>query len=425
MNILKRSNLPNNNFAAFCDRGMIFSLCALIFILPVSIALLDSFAALAIFFYLLKKGFSFIYDWPGKTSQPINILDRPLQFLTLAVFISVLLSQYPALSLAAFLGKFLKGVFLYLSFIEVFTTDKRIRLFLNIFLGSALVVALAGVVEYYWGVDFLRKHMIGISGRVNSSFSTSNGLGAYLVPVIGLTAQFLYASIGKHRSWVLKAILVILLILLMSCLCWTYSRSSWVGFLGMLGFMVGMDRRKILYVGALLLVLVFVFLPSLNQVRHMSLIKDNESEPFWEQGGSGRIEFWKRAISVIKMSPVWGTGLNTYTKIIKRNPDPKTWWYAHNCYLQLTAETGLLGLGCFLWVLFVLFKQGVNVCRLTESLWPLTFLQGALAGLFGFLVQSFFDNTFFTVQLGVLLWMLIGLSVAIIRLSSINAGKSI
>lgn len=423
MNILKRSNLPNDSFAVFCDRGILFSLCALIFTLPVSIALLDSFAALAIFFYLLKKGLSFIFDWPGKILRSGSILSRPLQFLVFAVFISVLLSQYPSLSLLAFFGKFLKAVLLYLCCIEVFTNSNRVRIFLSVFLGSAFIVALAGVVEYYWGVDFLRKHAISSSARLNSSFSTSNGLGAYLVPVIGLTAHFLYAAIAKRGSWFLKGVLVVLLILLMSCLCWTYSRSSWVGFLGMLGLTVVIDQRKIFYVGALLLVLVFVFLPSLNQVRHMSLIKDNSSDPIWVQGGSGRIGFWKNAVSVIKMSPVWGTGLNTYAKIIKRNPDQKTWWYAHNGYLQLTAETGLLGLGCFLWVLFVLFKHGLNSCRGMEGLWPLSFLQGTLAGLFGFLVQSFFDNTFFTVQLSVLLWMLTGLLVAVMRLPLINVGK--
>ena len=66
-----------------------------------------------------------------------------------------------------------------------------------------------------------------------------------------------------------------------------------------------------------------------------------------EQGGSGRLAFWKKAISIIRSSPVCGTGLNTYTRIIKRDPDPKTWWYAHNCYLQMAAETGLGRAGLF------------------------------------------------------------------------------
>jgi len=106
-----------------------------------------------------------------------------------------------------------------------------------------------------------------------------------------------------------------------------------------------------------------------------------------------------------------------------RNPDPKTWWYAHNCYLQLTAETGIFGLVSFLWVLFVLLVHGSHYCRQIKDLWPLTFLQGAVCGLFGFLVQSFFDNTFYTVQLGMLMWLIFGLTSALTGLNQSSEGQ--
>ena len=104
-------------FGVFCDWGIVFSLCALIFVLPASIAWLDSFAALAVSFYFLKKINCIVNDWPLRTpclnflgkghfiwkgfAPPENFLNLPLQFLTLAVFISVLFSQYPELSLLA------------------------------------------------------------------------------------------------------------------------------------------------------------------------------------------------------------------------------------------------------------------------------------------------------------------------------------
>ena len=145
----------DNKFGVFCDRGIVFSLCALIFVLPASIALLDSFAALTVFFYLLKKINRIVMDWPFRTSHlnfsgkirfvwkgfapPVNFLNLPLQFLTLAVFISVLFSQYPGLSLLAFMGKFLKCVFLYFSLIEALSDEKRMRIFLGFFLLSAFI----------------------------------------------------------------------------------------------------------------------------------------------------------------------------------------------------------------------------------------------------------------------------------------------
>ena len=203
---------------ALCDWGIVFSLCALVFVLPASIALLDSFAALAVFFYLLKKINRINIDWPSKAfhlnlldklhfiwkgfAPPVNFLNRPLKFLVLAVFISVLFSQYPALSLTAFIGKFLKCVFLYFSFIESFRDEKRIRVFLKVFLASAFITALSGIFQHYTGKDFIKGRLIGTENfvsteRISSAFFGANGFGAYLLPVIGLVAHFLYYS---HRQ---------------------------------------------------------------------------------------------------------------------------------------------------------------------------------------------------------------------------------
>ena len=83
--------------------------------------------------------------------------------------------------------------------------------------------------------------------------------------------------------------------------------------------MVLMDRRKVLFAGALLLIFIFIFLPSLNNVRHLHLINDNieggsvqnessvlEVNSILEQGGSGRFAYWKKAVSIIRSSPDLG-----------------------------------------------------------------------------------------------------------------------
>ena len=445
-----------DSFGAFCDRGIVFSLCVLIFVLPVSIALLDSFAGLAIFFYALKKIDQMITAWPLKASclnfagrihfvwkgfaPVVNPLNLPLQFLALAVFISVLFSQYPGLSFAAFIGKFLKSVFLYFSFIEAFKDERRVRIFLGFFLASAFIVVLNGILQHYAGKDLFKGHFMG-GGRENSTFKTANGLGAYLLPVIGMVIYLLHYAIMRMKAWILGGGLFVFLAVLLVSLCWSYSRSSWLGFIAMLIVMVLLDLRKVFFITVLIIIFIFLFLPSLNNVRHLHLFNDSDvsgvnSECSFQkvesafgqgpvngvkfilkQGGSGRFMFWKKAFSIIRISPVYGTGLNTYLRIIKRDPDQGKWWYAHNCYLQLTAETGLLGLGCFLWMLFVLLRYSLNYCKQINDPWLMTLLQGTISGLIGFLIQSCLDNTFYTVQLGVLMWLIFGLMVALTRLN--------
>jgi len=418
MAILKRVNFSPKNIESYCDRGIVYSLCAVIFVLPASIALIDSFAGMAVLLYFIKKINRMAIDWPLRArhlnllgrmrfvffgfAPPENPLNRALLLLTLAISISVLFSQYPMLSLKAYMGKYLKCLFLYFSFIEAFRDKRRIWMFLNCFMAAAFITVLSGIIQHYTGKDFLKGHLIS-SDRINSFFYTANGLGAYLLPVIGLAAHFLYTAIVKDKSWGLGGVLAVFLGLLLVCLCWTYSRSAWIGVLFIFFVMVIMDWRKILFAGVLLLVFIFAFLPALSNVRHLYLINDNNYE--WrpqtvspspsvqsvlEQGGSGRVVYWKKAVSIIRTSPIWGTGLNTYTKCIKRDPNPKSWWYAHNCYLQMTAETGLLGLVCFLWVLFVLLRHGFRYCQELKDLWPLTILQGTVVGLSGFFGPKFF-----------------------------------
>jgi putative inorganic carbon (HCO3(-)) transporter len=453
MKISSKSIKPHEGFSVFCDRGILFSLCALIFVLPASIALLDSFAALAVSFYFLKKINLIVVGWPRDSSQnfgsqmrfiwkglgpPATALNRPLRFLTLAIFISVLLSQYPAVSFFAFWGKFIKHVFVYFSLIEALRDQKRVWVFVGFLMASALIASFSGVVQHYTGRDFIEGKLIGTenlvsSQRISSSFFGANAFGVYLIPVIALTAHLFSTAAARRRPWLLRGFLTLFLALLLICLCWTYSRSAWLGYLVALFVMGWLDKRKRVLALVLFLIFIFVFIPSLSHVRNLNLASDNSSgikvenqglldrvKPNFEDLGSGRSVYWKKAVSIICSSPVWGTGFNTYARIVRKDPDPRRWQYAHNCYLQLAAETGLLGLVCFVWLLFVLFHSGWEACRRIKEPWLLTVLQAALCGLFGFLVQSFLDNTFYTVQLGMLMWLIFGLIMAVIRL---NHGK--
>ena len=408
-------------------------------------------------------------DWPSRALQlnllgrirfiwqglaPVgNVLNLPLQFLTIAIFISALFSQYPALSFIAFVGKYLKVVFLYFTIIEAFNSQRPIGIFLKVFMFSAFLTASFGVIQHFTGFNYSNGYFIG-GDRINSFFGTANGLGAYLLPVIAIVTHFLFRAINCRQYRILTCALSFFLVLLLVCLCWSYSRSAWIGYLVILFVTALLDRRKLLFVGAFFLIFVLIFLPSLNNARHLQLTNDHDAEviqkagmfqkmgaflkqgplcsvnDLLEQGGSGRLAFWKKAVSIIRLSPVYGTGLNTYTRMIKRDPDRRTWWYAHNSYLQMAAETGLLGLACFLWMVFVLLRYGFNSRKQIKASvitvghpdahrysWQLTFLEGALSGLLGYLAQSFFDNTLYAVQLNMFMWVIIGMMVAVSRLN--------
>ncbi len=71
-----------------------------------------------------------------------------------------------------------------------------------------------------------------------------------------------------------------------------------------------------------------------------------------------RLEYWRQAIEAIKERPLFGSGPGTFYLLSRRlQSAPNSWsWFAHSFPLQTAAETGLVGLSIFLFLICVLFR---------------------------------------------------------------------
>ena len=125
---------------------------------------------------------------------------------------------------------------------------------------------------------------------------------------------------------------------------------------------------KLLLVGALIAVILFILVPRipvLNAVyqRFTTVGDDAESH--------GRLKMWEFAWQMFKQRPILGYGWDSFTVYFK-----KTGIYvgnlphAHNVYLQLLAERGIVGLLCFLAAVLTPFFRTVSllVKRQTKNL---------------------------------------------------------
>lgn len=68
-----------------------------------------------------------------------------------------------------------------------------------------------------------------------------------------------------------------------------------------------------------------------------------------------RLEFYRQAVLAFGDRPLFGFGPGTFLLLsprYERAPD-QTSWFAHNYLLETAAETGIVGLGLFIWVLYV------------------------------------------------------------------------
>ncbi|MCA9406947.1 MAG: O-antigen ligase family protein, partial [Candidatus Omnitrophica bacterium] len=126
-----------------------------------------------------------------------------------------------------------------------------------------------------------------------------------------------------------------------------------------------------------------------------------------------RAVIWQNSLVMIKERPFFGYVINTYMKLLpyyqegksKQNPS-----YAHNCFLQLAAETGLLGLSAFLGMMITMFRgtiTGIMMLQKTNDEVAKLML-GLLSGCLAFLIQSFFDTNLYSLKLSVYFWLIVG-----------------
>ena len=115
------------------------------------------------------------------------------------------------------------------------------------------------------------------------------------------------------------------------------------------------------------------------------------------------------------MSRPWiGMGLGTFMFNFKRfvietyREGPA---YAHNCYLQMLSELGLIGLASFLLILILFFYKGIKIILNRQKTFSWYMLLASLAAVLGFSVQMAVDTIFYSLDLGILFWILLGLGV--------------
>ena len=126
---------------------------------------------------------------------------------------------------------------------------------------------------------------------------------------------------------------------------------------------------------------------------------------------------WTTGWAMVQDHPILGLGLNTFmanylTYVTGPNQGPA---YAHNCFLQITAETGVIGLVSFLWFLLALFGCYLSPFKNRRGPKELAnpWLTGLTAALLAFLVQSMFDTNLYSLRQAALFWTLAGIEICV------------
>ncbi len=129
---------------------------------------------------------------------------------------------------------------------------------------------------------------------------------------------------------------------------------------------------------------------------------------------ANRFQIWSVTLKVIAGNLPFGAGIGAfaaaYTPFDSMNGLARV-EQAHNDYLQILADAGLVGLGLAVYFIFKLFRTGLASAR-TENIFRRGVALGALAGCFAILVHSIFDFVLHTTAITLMFLTLVGLIVA-------------
>lgn len=368
----------------------------------------------------------------------------PVALFVVAAALSVLVALARFTALRAFREEIFDPLlYLLLALCCLRTRQDLYRLF-GAFLGSAMLIAAIGLIQYFFFADQLQQSL-NDGGRILAVYGSANSIGLfydYVLPIgLSLFIFQLRLAARKQAEWWLCALLVAGFVPLIGVVILSQSLGAALALPMALLFILALSlrSRKILLIGGgILLALVLVG----------GIVLRNQLVEFitsWHSGSRGvgtftkRYYLWIVALNMIRAYPWFGVGMDNWlchytannicpasqgvkhfviyiipgTHVGTGLGQEQTLSHPHDIFLHVWVSMGIFGLLAFLAILalfFWLFARIVRTVRSSASR-DVTTLEWAVLGVGGSMVAALFqgliDSSFLEQDLAFCFWMLI------------------
>jgi putative inorganic carbon (HCO3(-)) transporter len=348
------------------------------------------------------------------TRTAINV---PLLLLFLITCLSIFNSINYADSLKGGIFKLMRYAFIFLIIVEELKDERHIKRIIFA-MGAGIIVASSdGIWQVLTGRDFIRGYVpvvnIGLV-RATASFKDSNVFGVYLsaiAPLIFGLALYYFKNKKKIVIFLVSFIALVGILL-------TYSRPTLLAIYIAL-FFLGIVRKDRVLIG--FLIILTLISPFILPKSVKEWAKEVQYNPLRFMCNDDRIAVYRNSLNMIKDHPFVGLGANTYMKNYKKYRGPveyrnivtKDYMYAHNNFLHMAAEIGLIGLGIFIWLLYKLFRECKNIYKRLDNHYLKIVLLSLTACLIAFPVNGLMESSLYYSRVAIIFWYLAGFSLAL------------
>jgi O-antigen ligase len=351
--------------------------------------------------------------WPvqmalrGKLTYRLTPLDLPI-LLYLAVAVFLFLVRSPQLGIAV------EGVRVYVEYLlwffvasNLLLNKGQVRALVNWLILLGTLVALHGVYQYIIGVEIPSTWLDStesVRTRVFSIVGSPNVLGSFLVLVIPITVS----QVLSAKSRLLKYFYALCLAPMVLSLLFTYSRGAWLAMAGALAIYGLLYNWRIILALAAGGYAAIEFIPGIaSRIGYML-----SPAYLLSSARAGRVARWNMALDKLQNHPLFGEGFGRFGGAVAARHIPSS-NYVDNFYLKTAAESGILGIAAFLWLLISGIRCALNSYRRLTDTYLKGLAVGLISGLLGVLLHNGVENIFEVPMMTVYFWLLTGMTAAL------------
>lgn len=299
-----------------------------------------------------------VLSWP---TDPHRRWVRDSTNIWMTLFLAVIvvssaLATYPAISWSHWFD-FLDWYVIYFLVINMVTTPERYFIFIGIFLLANFKLSFFGARTWAGrGFGFTNWGLAGPPGFFGNSSDFSTEMLMF-APIAFELAQFVKPYARRVFYWflMLGALTAGMSVLGAS------SRGSQVA-LAFQGGWIAVQRklRVSVVIGMVLLAGIgYALLPAAEKARFADVGKDNTSVQ--------RLAYWKAGVKMIESHPILGVGYYNFAPVFAAHDRANLWHgkaqLPHNIFIQVGTDSGLIGLGIFLALIYRNLKVAKDIRR--------------------------------------------------------------
>jgi len=394
----------------YCDWLIGVFLILFVFWSPISITGTQAAVSFAVLFWLFKM---FLMKKFDLVRNPLNI---PIAAFLVVAAIGVITAIDLKHSLKGYMT--LSWIFIFFLTVNNVRDVTQFKKLMGILVLIITIAGAYGIFQHFTRIDFFGnvKYLQKTLARSNGFFDSPQTFGNYMLlafpTVIGLS---FYTNKVREKCWLQLSSLIIL-----AAIIFSYVRGVWLGLIGGLIFMSILRSRKFLLsvVGTIMaVILLLAALPSLKFTRRVM-------ETFKSERPVGdRIYLLEGSLNIIRDYPITGVGWEGFRKVYPRYKLPETGKVgcnAHNNFLDVAVDSGLLGLGIFLWFLVTIYKVGFHIFKKLEEKYLKGVVWGFLGSFTAFLIAGLSQYNFGDSEVVMLFYFLLGMVMVIPRIKEVK-----